>query len=179
MLSENCVIFYVKHSRLLHRIMGETGNVLYELAQSNSVLQEKIESYTETFVKSNGEAIPTEKMTSYYEVFEEVLKKSHDNNQLLSDIFKNHLENELVPLEADDKQIVMQYFKNLVETLTPAVNWDHETGAGLSSFEMLPGSTAMSLKTGFNAFLYMIMVRAFNQRYQRYRYQPIPNLCFW
>lgn len=139
--------------------MGETGNALYELAKSNSVLLEKIEHYKEIFAKSNGEPIPEEKLEPYYKVFEEVLSKSHDRNELISDIFKNHIENSIEQVDAADKQIIMQYLKNLVESLTPAVNWDRETGAGISSFEKLPGSTAVSLKTGLNVLLYMIMVR--------------------
>lgn len=137
--------------------MGETGNILYDLAKGNSVIQEKIENFDEVFVKSNGEPIPLEKIEPYYKVFQEVLDKSHDKGELISDIFKNHIEQ----LESSDKEIITQYFKNLVESLTPAVNWDRETGTGISTFEALPGSTAISLKTGMNALLYMIMVRVY------------------
>ncbi|XP_063709329.1 spermine oxidase-like [Culicoides brevitarsis] len=139
-------------------IMGETGNILYEMAKKHSLLKEKIENFNETFVKSNGESIPDGFFDDYYEIFQTLLNKSENNEALLSNIFKNHVEEGISnQLEAEDKHLVMQYFKNLVESVTPAVDWNHETGSGISSFESLPGSTAISMKTGLNALLFMIM----------------------
>lgn len=134
--------------------MGETGNILHRLANEYGVLKDKFEDFHEIFVKTNGETIPPEKMRPYLKEFQEVLTKSHDSNEILSDIFKKHLENS----ETEDKEIIMRYFKNLVESLTPVTNWDQETGAGINSFETIPGSTAISMKTGCNALLYMLMV---------------------
>lgn len=138
-------------------IMGDTGNILYDLAKANSLLLESIDNYNETFVKSNGEPVPQEALEPYIKMFEEVLDKHHDSNELVSDIFKKHIDNEIEQGEGIDTHIILQYLKNLVESLTPAVNWDRETGIGISSFDALPGSTAISLKSGLNTLLHIIM----------------------
>uniref|UniRef100_A0A336N5J9 CSON006941 protein n=1 Tax=Culicoides sonorensis TaxID=179676 RepID=A0A336N5J9_CULSO len=134
-------------------IMGEDENVLYNLANGNSVLQKKIEDFNGIYVKSNGDLIPSEVIEPYFKAYNDILEKNHDNNQKISEIFENYIEQ----IDSDDKQTIKLFFKNLIETLTPVTNWNQESGAGISTFETIPGSSAISLKTGVNALLYMIM----------------------
>lgn len=136
--------------------MGESGNVMYEMATKAGIIGSDLDKLGSIFVKYNGENIPEAKLMPLWLSYQDLLTAFANKTEPLSQLFKEYVERH-DSLEVD-KEHASQFFRTVVEGFTVVSNWDDENGIGIRSFVNINGSTALSLSKGGSSILHMMMV---------------------
>lgn len=136
--------------------MGESGNIAYELAKEAGIIGNKLDELEGIYVKSNGENVPLQKILPLWSSYNEIISTFDNKTKLISELFKERIGN-LITSDLD-KDTITNFFKLLIESITPITDWKDATGEGLRTFVPIEGSTAITLKTGVSSLLQIMMV---------------------
>lgn len=136
-------------------VMGGKGNVIYDLAERNNLIGPTIEDNPVYCFTSSGERIPERKINEYWAEYDAILEKVKLSNKTVEEAFNEEVTTEKY---GDKVEMVQKFFKMLFESITPVTRWQNEIGAGLSSYKVIDGSTAISVKGGMAKIVDVLMV---------------------
>lgn len=136
--------------------MGESGNIVYEIAKKAEIIGNKLDELDGIYVKSNGEKVPKEKLTPLWTSYNQIISTFDNKTKLVSELFKESIEG--LGTSDLDKDTITEYLKILTESITPVTDWEDETGDGLRTFVRIEGSQSITFTTGVNSVLQILMV---------------------
>lgn len=138
------------------RIVGESGNIFYDLAMKAGIVGIKLDELDQIFSKYNGESVAPEHVFPLWLSYPAIISTFANKNQTVSQLFGEYVEQ--LRYNALDKDTSTQCFRMYVEAFTPISDWNDETGAGFRSFVNLNGSSAISLTKSATSILHVMMV---------------------
>lgn len=150
------VLVHEKNLIFFIRIMGESGNVVYDLAKKAGIIGTNLDELEAIFVRSNGANIPGEMIQPLWLSYPDIISTFNNKMKPVSELFKEYVEN--VKISDLDKETSAQVFRMIIESFTPITNWEDETGDGLTSYVKLNGSSSLTLTKGANSILHLMMV---------------------
>lgn len=136
-------------------IMGNDGNAVYDLANTEDIVGGDIEENSVFAFTSTGEQISHQQMLKYWKDYEKILNTISSRPESVAEIFRQ----EVLSAGYDNKtDTFLAVCKIFFESITPVTRWQNEVGAGFGSYQMLNGSSAISVLGGMDQVLDKLMV---------------------
>lgn len=132
-------------------IMGEKGNILFDMAQDKEVELIPLKTDSDVYVKANGENIVH--VNEVWNKYMELQPKVRTSESVISDFFEQELEH-----IDGDKSVNRALFKYFFESITPVANWSNEIGNSFGSFDVINGNSAVGVAAGMSHLLNVVMV---------------------
>lgn len=138
-------------------IMGEEGNVVHEVASAVNIVGSALEENLIFCFTSTGERISQQQVFKYWEDYDKILELVRSRSESVDQVFRQEVLSSTYHY-GDKQSTVLTMFKMLFESITPVTRWENEVGAGFNSYQLLNGSTAISVRGGMGRVLEKLMV---------------------
>jgi len=135
-------------------IMGEEGNVLYDLARQHNATMVPLEESADEYATATGDMITDAQIDAFWDNYQKVLAKLKSEERTVEQVFEGE---SISKTEQDLEKAIYKYY---FESITPVANWSNEIGANFGSYASIEGSTALSIKEGMESLLQILMENA-------------------